>query len=160
MYSVTSANAVSSLNTPYAISNGPLGYGDCGQKIRSDYGPRAIPAYLAQPQNAYWSPTPSDADAHITLSQFSNPNPLVQGTGILLPRPDPDTYPLATSENFSLGQLEGVDCGMYACGPNMPVYATYENYAHKSTEYNEPSWFMTALCVAFIVGAIVYMARR
>ena len=162
MYSVTSANVVSSINTPYAIQNGPLGYGDCGQKIKADYGNRAIPSYLSEPQKAYWSPTPSDVDHHVTLKQFANPDPLIQGTGIILPEPDRYTYPLVT-ENFvdknNLGKLVSVDCGLYACGPNMPVYKTYENYM-KSSEYNGPSTLMVAVATVAAIAAILYLARR
>ncbi len=158
MYSVTSANAISSINTPYAVQNGPLGYGDCGQKIKKEYGEKAIPTYLSQPQNAYWSPTPSDIDKRVTLTQFANPDPLIQGTGIILPQDTKYTYPLVL-ENYKLGPLESVDCGLYKCGPNMPVFKTYEGYL-KSSEYNGPSPLLVALGSFAIIAFVFYLARR
>ncbi len=152
MYAVTSANAVSSLGTPYALQNSPLGYGSCGQK--------KVPTYLSAPQNAYFSP--SDPVAPPLQLNSIYPAPFA-AQAPATPRPKHAPTPLV-NESFELKEVGkvGSECGLYKCGPGMKVYTTYENFNKSSDLPNSHRMAMHIVAFVAVVGVIValsYAAR-
>ncbi len=154
MYAVTSANAVSSLGTPYALQNGLNGYGECGRKIQAMYGKQAMPNVLAKPQLSTWSPS----DPVEPPVQLGDLDIAAQGAGVPTPRADRDPYQLV-NEPFAPGRMMDQSCGIYNCGPGMKVYRSYENF-NKSTEVAESSRTMLLFLSVATVGAIFYALAR
>lgn len=154
MYATTSANAISSLGTPYAIQNGPLGYGNCGRKIKAEYGSSAIPSVLSVPQRSKWSPS-DPVEPPVQITNFVDGR---GGQGVPTPQPDPAPYQLV-NENFEPSKLVGESCGLYRCGPGMQVYKTYENFNQESeVDASDRQWLLL-LAVAIVAGIFYALAR-
>lgn len=154
MYAVTSANAISSLGTPYAIQNSPLGYGDCGRKIKAEYGIHAIPSVLSVPQRSRWSPS-DPVEPPLVIDQMQEG---VGGRGIPTPGPDPAPYQLV-NENFEVPKMVEQSCGLYKCGPGMQVYRTFENFDRSSDMDKAHRDWLLVFAVA-VVAAIFYALAR
>ncbi len=104
MYPTYDANKISSLGTPYALADSYKGYGECAKKIQN---------------RTRWSPSTSPSTVQVP-EVYLQSNPVALYT----PSPNPRDYPLVLESFKNEPMRSSESCGMYACAPGTPAYAT------------------------------------
>ncbi len=104
MYPTYDANKISSLGTPYALADSYKGYGECAKKLQN---------------RTRWSPSTSPS-AVVVDHIYPQENPVALHTYA----PNIRNYPLVLETFKDQPMRSSESCGMYACAPGTPVYAT------------------------------------